>query len=140
SSPNPQAPKLSTESGQSQVFFQASDIAGYPATNLIDAGVHWTLVYEWVFYLTLPLLAFAWAKLRFEGWALFVLSVATLVLARLFPLTPPLQSSFAVPFALGGLVSEIGRVPAIRRHAAGWKGTLICASVITHPLARVGFR
>ncbi|MDX7952947.1 acyltransferase [Lichenihabitans sp. Uapishka_5] len=109
------------------IFFQSTDIAGYPATNLIDAGVHWTLAYEWTFYLALPLLAFAWTKLRFEAWALFLLSVAALLVARLNPVLPPLQGLFVAPFALGGLVGEIGRLPAIRRHAAGWMGTLVCA-------------
>ena len=38
-------------------FFQSPDINAFPNTNLIVAQVVWSLRYEWLFYLALPLLA-----------------------------------------------------------------------------------
>lgn len=40
-------------------FLGATDVNGYPATPLLLAGVVWTLRYEWIFYLLLPLAALA---------------------------------------------------------------------------------
>lgn len=40
-------------------FLGPADVNGYPATPLLLAGVIWTLRYEWIFYLLLPLVALA---------------------------------------------------------------------------------
>lgn len=40
-------------------FLGSPDVNGYPATNLLLAGVTWTLRYEWIFYLLLPVVALA---------------------------------------------------------------------------------
>ncbi len=43
-------------------LLRADDINNYKNTNLILAGVMWTLKYEWYFYLSLPVLALAASK------------------------------------------------------------------------------
>ncbi|MBI0534233.1 acyltransferase [Roseomonas sp. KE2513] len=40
-------------------FLGSPDVNGYPNTSLLLAGVVWTLRYEWIFYLLLPLAALA---------------------------------------------------------------------------------
>ncbi len=40
-------------------FLDFSDINGHPFTQNLIAGVTWSLHYEWLFYLALPLMAFA---------------------------------------------------------------------------------
>lgn len=43
-------------------FFDAPDINGYKNTFTINAWVHWTLKFEWLFYLTLPFLVYLVGK------------------------------------------------------------------------------
>lgn len=111
------------------LFFQPALIGGDPASAFVNAGVQWTLSYEWIFYFLLPGLAAIWVRLRCESWALFLLSVACLWLARSNPDVPLLQiqSVFFAPFALGGLIGELGRAPRIRHHAESLGGTFACA-------------
>ena len=40
-------------------FLSGSNVNGYPSTDLLLAGVTWTLHYEWLFYLCLPVAALA---------------------------------------------------------------------------------
>jgi hypothetical protein len=40
-------------------FVVGPDVNGYPATSSVLAGVTWTLGYEWIFYLSLPVAALA---------------------------------------------------------------------------------
>jgi peptidoglycan/LPS O-acetylase OafA/YrhL len=56
------------------------DINGLKGTERINAGVLWTLAYEWKFYLALPLLAlFAW------GWRFSILAITFVGLFLLAP-------------------------------------------------------
>ncbi|EJM77236.1 acyltransferase family protein [Pseudomonas sp. GM55] len=41
------------------IYFGVPDINGFPGTYVVNAGVTWTLPYEWTFYMALPLIALA---------------------------------------------------------------------------------
>ena len=59
--------------------FHSPSINGFGATWLVTAGVTWSLTFEWLFYLSLPLLGAAIAPLR---WVLF--SAVTVLLFIFF--------------------------------------------------------
>ena len=55
------------------------DLLGFAHTSRINAGVLWSLWYEWVFYLALlPLCAFAMDAVRARGWPTVALPVGAL--------------------------------------------------------------
>lgn len=63
---------------------RAPDINGLQQTSLLIAGVSWSLPYEWLFYLALPLLAWAMGKppsQRCRRWSLF-LTLLVMVLLK----------------------------------------------------------
>jgi len=79
------------------------------------ANVSWTLRYEWLFYLSLPLLG-----LVRRHWTWPVTLVAVLLLAeRVW------QMPFVGYFVYGCLVQAVSTLPAVRRLAPGWAGTVI---------------
>jgi peptidoglycan/LPS O-acetylase OafA/YrhL len=71
-------------------------------SQLINAGVDWTLKYEWFFYLLLPIIALVVAKSRYLLMALFILSGLLFVF-------PTYVSSFSTKyfffFAIGGMIA-----------------------------------
>ncbi|PTL80417.1 acyltransferase [Vitiosangium sp. GDMCC 1.1324] len=82
-------------------YFQ--DLNGVPLANLIDAGVVWSLRFEWMFYALLP--AIAWAAPR---WRWLWLAVGLAVFRWACP-SPVLQSildatRFAHPYFLHGFL------------------------------------
>jgi peptidoglycan/LPS O-acetylase OafA/YrhL len=84
-------------------MFGSPDLDGMPGTSLIVAGVTWSLRYEWLFYLTLPLLGFIAGRSR-QLLAAF-LSVA--VLAAIFH-----QFGWQNTFDLRILLSFLGGIAA----------------------------
>ena len=86
----------------------AYTISGYPDINHVAdtwrlvAGVTWTLVYEWMFYLALPLLALLMG--RKPGWLPVVVSLLALwwLLDRWHP-----NLRMIVVFVLGGLTAGV---------------------------------
>jgi peptidoglycan/LPS O-acetylase OafA/YrhL len=59
-------------------FLNPVDIAGYKEIHTINAGVYWTLYWEWVFYFCLPLLAFL---INFKLKLFLVFSIILIVLS-----------------------------------------------------------
>ena len=108
-------------------LFQLAVINGDGVTAIINAGVTWTLGYEWVFYLSLPVISLGWKLLRLEGWVLFVLAIVALWIAKSETAPPYAQFAYGAfaPFLLGGLVGEVGRSPLVRRFALSWRGSLL---------------
>lgn len=57
-------------------FFQGSSINDFPNTNRVIASVDWTLKYEWLFYVSLPIVSFVIFKGgKFSISLVFMLSV-----------------------------------------------------------------
>lgn len=78
---------------------------GYKYTNQINAGVTWTLYWEWVFYLSLPIISLLFNKR-------FTIGVCIAIIAVLINLSdylkiPNLNSSFLLFFAIGILIRNI---------------------------------
>ena len=83
--------------------YHGTMINDHTQSQLINAGVDWTLKYEWLFYLSLPLIALMVTKSRYALMALFVLS-------GLLFIFPTYLSSFSTRyfffFAIGGMVAH----------------------------------
>lgn len=79
-------------------------INDYINTNLIIAGVDWTLKYEWVFYLSLPLVSFFVHKNKF----LLIIFILSIFMIYVFP-----QAIFFIStklfifFLIGGLTAYL---------------------------------
>ena len=87
------------------IFFDGGDINHYAQTDLVIAGVDWTLKYEWAFYLLLPLFALTLAKLNRTGaWLLIGLSLFLYFdpLTR-FPFGELIDTRYFLLFAMGGM-------------------------------------
>lgn len=88
----------------SWVFFTidgSKDINGVENTYIIDAGVSWTLPYEWMFYFLLPILALFY-KLKVDLKTIFIFTATFLLIAKIYK--PSLVGFF--PF-IGGIISAI---------------------------------
>lgn len=87
--------------------FHGGIINDFPETRRIIAGVDWTLKYEWLFYLSLPLLAFTLYKgKRLGAFALLMFSFFSF----LYPFSfIAFSSKYFILFAIGGAVSGIIR-------------------------------
>lgn len=116
------------------VSFHAANINNYPLTTIINAGVIWTLWYEWIFYFSIPAIAFVWSKAGLRVWAVGLAALLALYCQRNAVTIPyiDLNAGLFAPFALGGLAGEIGRVALFRRFALGrWGSALsVCAAVM----------
>ena len=115
------------------VFFHSAVINDYPASPLINAAVTWTLVYEWVFYFSIPAIAFLWSKLGLQSWAVALATFLALYLQRNGVAVPYLEldcGQFAA-FVLGGLAGEVGRIPALRRAAVGGWGAALSITALS---------
>ena len=108
-------------------FFHAAPINGYPFSTLINAGVVWTLSYEWVFYFSIPVIAWLWSRANLKAWALALAAVLTLYFKRngvTIPYTD-LDAGLFAPFVLGGLANEVIRLAPVRRFVRGWWGAAL---------------
>lgn len=78
---------------------------GYQPTNLINAGVTWSLYWEWAFYFSLPLLSFLFNKKYTVGLCITVIALLINVLP-IFKI-PTYNISFLIFFATGVLVRNL---------------------------------
>jgi peptidoglycan/LPS O-acetylase OafA/YrhL len=81
--------------------FGQPDINQVPSTSLIIAGVTWSLVYEWIFYAALPLIALLSTR-RVPLSALLISTAASLILYRIVHPNPLILMAF-----LGGIVAAV---------------------------------
>lgn len=81
--------------------FHGSTINGFDETKRIIAEVDWTLKYEWLFYVSLPLAAIG-LKFRFGGVLMLLLCMGLFV----FPVqVKQFNTAYFILFAIGGLVA-----------------------------------
>lgn len=96
----------------------APDLNGFASTGNLMAGVVWSLRYEWMFYLALPVLALGCGAWRAWRAALFGVAALALLLCFINPAVfadPSRQLCF-----LGGFVAAHWvRAPALRALASG---------------------
>ena len=96
-------------------LFELPDINGVKHTEVINAGVTWTLAYEWKFYAFLPVLA-----LFAKGWKFGGLVAAGLVCIYLYP-----SQSIIGNFLFGMLAAAILEKYKLREWFVGRASTLI---------------
>jgi peptidoglycan/LPS O-acetylase OafA/YrhL len=119
-------------------FHQPSGFGNnFLATKLVIAGVDWTLQYEWLFYILLPIIAIAIVRLgRVGGLFLFVVCV--------YLFNKPMQidsidTSLLIFFAVGGLSAYLNRhykIPdsIIKSKLVSSLAVLAIAFAIFHPI------
>src|SRR5271166_2382398 len=90
----------------------APDLNGLPHTELLVAGVTWSLRYEWLFYLALPFLAFVAGRSRRPLAAL--LSAGALAAVLYLPdWSGPYDLNVLAPFLGGILAAHWVRIPRL---------------------------
>jgi peptidoglycan/LPS O-acetylase OafA/YrhL len=94
-------------------LFGAPDVNGYHDTQFIIAGVTWSLRYEWLFYLCLPLMAAALRLARLSN----AQRVAVLGLSLL---VVEMASSYATSGFLGKLGAFLAGMVAYELHSRDW--------------------
>jgi len=111
--------------------FHGSTINGFEGTKTIIAEVDWTLKYEWLFYLSLPLIATV-LKIRYGGTLMLLLCVALFLM--------PVQvkqftSVYFILFSIGGLAAmAIRHRPRVARLA---KSPFVTLVALTSLLAAI---
>lgn len=78
---------------------------GFKHTNLINAGVTWTLYWEWIFYFSLPLFAFLFNRTYTIG--ICIASIAILINTASFFKIPLFNLSLLLFFAIGILIRNL---------------------------------
>lgn len=102
-----------TEFAQSTIRWLAGGLLGQPSINgvsttPVNAGVNWTLQYEWLFYLLLPALAYL-ARLRHFLWLMAMYGMAIIVLRKSELHGVAAAMMTALPFAGGMVVAYLAR-------------------------------
>jgi len=113
-------------------FLWLPDINGFHDTGRIFAYVQWTLVYEWVFYLSLPVLALA---IRYSNGKLLIpcLMATGVVLGVVKPLNIPyidISTKYFVYFLIGALAASFYSNDRLRALAQNKFASVIAASSI----------
>jgi peptidoglycan/LPS O-acetylase OafA/YrhL len=85
-------------------MFHTQDLNGFPNTSMLVANVTWSLRYEWLFYIALPLLAFLFSRAR---------SIAAMVGSALALLFLYWRFGWTMPFGNGALHTFFGGVVGV---------------------------
>ncbi|TCR65043.1 acyltransferase [Rhizobium sp. BK376] len=117
-------------------IFGSPDINGFSNTDLIIAKITWTLRYEWLFYLILPVLALLVTLIKSKILRIFII-VALIFLGMSFPdaRVSWLKLTYAVPFALGMIVYEFSEYSNWRRFCAEPFGSLLASFLLVMNLS-----
>lgn len=105
-------------------LFPEPDINGLVQSKLVLAGVVWSLAYEWMFYLALPLIAVATHKAR--------PSLALLASALMLPLLINWHPKLALvaPFLGGIIAAHVLRSERVKRFATTWPASLLATACL----------
>jgi len=98
-------------------------IFGFEDAKLIGAAVMWTLYWEWLFYLALPVLSFAFNRTYTIGLCIAAISIFS-HMAGFFRIPNP-QASLLIFFAVGVLVKNIKNPSASSPHLKSALATII---------------
>ncbi|WP_165735315.1 acyltransferase [Pseudoalteromonas sp. C8] len=104
-------------------LFHGGSLNGFTDTRKIIAGVDWTLKYEWLFYICLPLISLCISKLKKVG--IYLLVAATLILFLQPFYIFSFKTSYFIFFCIGGFASYL-----IKNYKPNFKITGKIASTI----------
>ena len=99
-------------------FFDSPPLNGFASTWLVTAGVTWTLHFEWLFYLALPLIAAAVAPRRY-----IILSAALVSLLLWY--SPLYQTTVLYAFGSGMVAALCAEQPQLRVLARSKVGAIV---------------
>jgi peptidoglycan/LPS O-acetylase OafA/YrhL len=110
----------------------APDLNGFQNTNLINAGVTWSLTYEWFFYMALPLLG---AAVGLRPPAIYLITSALLITVIYIYFS---GSNFYWLFAGGMVAAVLVRFERFRSFSTSrWATTIVvvfvCYTIFTYP-------
>jgi peptidoglycan/LPS O-acetylase OafA/YrhL len=108
------------------------DVNGFIETSRIVGKVTWTLKYEWLFYLALPLQALLLRISFGNRWALWAAALAALALAKMHLVLPgaAVRSDFLFHFAAGAGVAIANQSGQWRAWAGtSWAATAVVVAV-----------
>ncbi|MBA6295145.1 acyltransferase [Colwellia sp. MB02u-9] len=88
------------------MLFQGTKINGFEHTELIIAEVYWTLRYEWLFYLILPMLAFILKLNRSISLSLIAICFFFFIEPVIFA---KINSKYFILFAVGGCTAYLSQ-------------------------------
>ncbi len=87
------------------ILFHGETINGVEESTLMLAGVIWTLKYEWLFYFSLPFIAFF---IKHLGWSAGLLLVLLALFLFMWPVTlKSFDSKYFILFACGGVAAYL---------------------------------
>jgi peptidoglycan/LPS O-acetylase OafA/YrhL len=110
-------------------------------TNLMNAGVIWSLKYEWLFYFALPVFGLVFARTR-KPWAAVVATLAIVLIFVRYRGANSFETNILMAF-LGGIVAAYcARFRSLRSILCTWPATLFaliallgCIAFIHQPFA-----
>ncbi len=97
-------------------FLQMADINAFKDTSRIVASVIWTLKYEWLFYLSLPILAIIYSRSNKHKILLFIFIGCIIEISRLRLKIPYLDidTRYFIFFLVGAISASIYTIAACR--------------------------
>ncbi len=103
------------------------DINGVKNTFLITAGVSWSLVYEWLFYFSLPAIGFIFYRIKSS----FVTFLGTLALTASIYLSNIIFTEYLCMFLVGAFAVYLVDQSAVQRFLQSRLSTFLIASLST---------
>ncbi|WP_309736450.1 acyltransferase [Chamaesiphon sp. OTE_75_metabat_556] len=88
-------------------YYPGGIVNNFLDTKLVIAGVDWTLRYEWLFYIFLPIITIAIIRLGRVG-GLFLFTVCVYLFNKPMQIDS-MDTSFSIFFAIGGLSAYLNR-------------------------------
>ena len=119
-------------------LFHGDTINGYQGTGMVISGVDWSLKYEWLFYLSLPLVS---VLLRVKPLISFVLVGTISLLGSMYPeYYFTFNSRYLLLFFIGGVVAKVQyKKPSTTQAKSRWGqvvfiSALLASMIYSHTL------
>lgn len=104
----------------------APDLNGFKYTPVIEAGVSWTLPYEWLFYVSLPMLALAMGT-RLSIWSVIASAASSVAIAVAMP---DLRNSLLLIFCGGVAAAFCVRSQKLCAQLSGTAGSMVALALL----------
>lgn len=121
-------------------FVEGPDIGGFHDTRVLLARVTWTLHWEWLFYLSLPVSAVLARRGRLHLPAIGLLLAATLIRQAVHPAVPALNHPlpFVTLFLTGMFCASLHAEGLTKRRSDTWSSAAVLTLLTIVALAQQG--